>query len=147
MFKLFADLIGFHIEAHETLTRSREDLARERRDADLREQFIAVLGHDLRNPLASIEAGARLVLKAEQTEKSRSILVLMQRSVGRMSELIDNVLDFARGRLGDGIAIERDQNGSLAPTLTQVIDELRAAHPERVIVSTLSIEGTVDCDR
>jgi len=146
MVKLFADLVGFHIDAHEKLTRSREDLARERRDADLREQFIAVLGHDLRNPLASIEAGTRLVLKAEQTEKSRSILTSMQRSIGRMSELIDNVLDFARSRLGDGMALDRRANEPLAPALEHVIDELRAAHPERVITAALSIESAVDCD-
>jgi phosphoserine phosphatase RsbU/P len=43
-------------------------LQQERENAELREQFIAVLGHDLRNPLASIAAGARLMLKAETPE-------------------------------------------------------------------------------
>ena len=37
----------------------QKGLQRERETAELREQFIAVLGHDLRNPLAAISAGAR----------------------------------------------------------------------------------------
>ena len=59
MFKLFAELIGFHLDAQERLASSEAALLNERQAAELREQFIAVLGHDLRNPLASIDAGAR----------------------------------------------------------------------------------------
>ncbi len=54
LLKLFADLIAFHIDAQERLSSSTASLLDERRTAELREQFIAVLGHDLRNPLASI---------------------------------------------------------------------------------------------
>ena len=39
--------------------RARRRCSSERQSAELREQFIAVLGHDLRNPLASIDAGAQ----------------------------------------------------------------------------------------
>ena len=49
----------------------------------------------------------------------------MQQSVARMSALIDNVLDFARGRLGGGIALNRTPQ-SLEPVLDQVIAEMRA---------------------
>ena len=58
MFRLFADLIAFHLDAQERLAASEAALLDERQTAELREQFIAVLGHDLRNPLASIDAGA-----------------------------------------------------------------------------------------
>jgi GAF domain-containing protein len=60
MFRLFAELIAFHLDAHERLAASRARLLDERRTAELREQFIAVLGHDLKNPLASIDAGVTL---------------------------------------------------------------------------------------
>jgi light-regulated signal transduction histidine kinase (bacteriophytochrome) len=50
MFKLFADLIGFHLDAQERLTRMESALLNERQHAELRDQFIGVLGHDLRNP-------------------------------------------------------------------------------------------------
>ena len=53
MFKLFAELIAFHLEAADRLAASEAALLNERETAELREQFIAVLGHDLRNPLAS----------------------------------------------------------------------------------------------
>ena len=50
MFELFAQLIAFHLDADERLATSAALLSDERRTAELREQFIAVLGHDLRNP-------------------------------------------------------------------------------------------------
>lgn len=57
----------------------------------------------------------------------------MQLAAARMSKLIDNVLDFARGRLGGGIAIERDGGSLLSRTLDQVVEEIRAAYPARDI--------------
>ncbi|MBN8942001.1 MAG: GAF domain-containing sensor histidine kinase [Rhizobiales bacterium] len=146
MFRLFADLIAFHLDARKRLAASQADLAAERHTAELREQFIAVLGHDLRNPLAAIEAGTRLVLKAEPNDKSRSVLLMMQRSVNRMSELIGHVLDLARGRLDGGLPLERHSGEVLKPTLEQVIGELRSTQPERVIAADLAFDGPVDCD-
>ena len=82
MFKLFAELIGFHLDAEERLASSEASAVRRARSPpELREQFIAVLGHDLRNPLASIDAGARLLQKRSSTSKARTILPLMQKSV------------------------------------------------------------------
>jgi phosphoserine phosphatase RsbU/P len=90
----------------------------ERETSELREQFIAVLGHGLRNPLASIAAGARVLTKEDQKETSSEIPGLIQKSVARMSALIDNVLDFARGRLGSGITLKRSPQ-SLQPILNR----------------------------
>src|SRR6202012_1330280 len=61
MFDLFAQLIAFHIDAQENLAASHAALLDAREAGELRDQFIAVLGHDLRNPLASVDAGARLL--------------------------------------------------------------------------------------
>ncbi len=52
-------VIGTAIDITERKLAQEEKLAREKEDAELREQFIAVLGHDLRNPLASVAAGTR----------------------------------------------------------------------------------------
>ncbi len=101
-------------------------LAHANRESELREQFIAVLGHDLRNPLASIQAGADLVKRGRLTLDE--MLHLTQGSISRMSTLIDNILDFARGRLGNGIDLER-RDVVLTPLLAQVVDKLRAARP------------------
>jgi sigma-B regulation protein RsbU (phosphoserine phosphatase) len=92
-------------EATADQLRSNAALTTHCRDAALREQFIAVLGHDLRNPLASISAGTQLLQKSKLDDRGAAIVIMMQRSVMRMASLIDNVLDFARGRLGGGITL------------------------------------------
>jgi GAF domain-containing protein len=57
MFRMFADLIAFHLEAETRLAHAEANLADARAVNDLHDQFIAVLGHDLRNPIAGIAAG------------------------------------------------------------------------------------------
>jgi len=127
----------------------QKGLASERETAELREQFVAVLGHDLRNPLAAISAGARILQRsgALQQHKELRVLDMINTTVTRMSDLIDNVLDFARGRLGGGITLSRDANRPLEPVLEQVVDELRTASPRRVIETAFEITEPVDCDR
>jgi sigma-B regulation protein RsbU (phosphoserine phosphatase) len=127
----------------------QKGLATERETAELREQFIAVLGHDLRNPLAAISAGARILQRsgALQEHKHLRVLDMINSTVTRMSDLIDNILDFARGRLGGGIKLSRDANRPLEPVLEQVVDELRTASPQRVIETSFAITDPVDCDR
>jgi signal transduction histidine kinase len=146
MFKLFAELISFHVDAQERLATSEAALFSERQSSELREQFIAVLGHDLRNPLASIDAGASLLVREKLGGKAGMILPLMQKSVRRMANLIDNVLDLARGRLAGGMTIKRNSGEPLEPALVQVVEELRAAWPERPIEVEMSLSEPVDCD-
>lgn len=91
--------------------------------AELREQFIAVLGHDLRNPLASIVAATRILRREALGEKSLEVLKMMETSVQRMGGLIDDIMDFARSRLGSGIDLQRS-TADLGPVLRQVVAEL-----------------------
>ena len=144
MFKLFAELIATHLEAVDRLAASEARLLSERETSELREQFIAVLGHDLRNPLASIAAGTKMLAREGSKAATGEILGLMQKSVARMSALIDNVLDFARGRLGSGITLERSPQ-SLEQVLNQVIAELRSSSPERKIETLFNLTQAVDC--
>jgi sigma-B regulation protein RsbU (phosphoserine phosphatase) len=134
------------VDARATAT---ESLRSERETGELREQFIAVLGHDLRNPLAAIDAGARILQRsgALRDPKELRVLDMINTTVIRMSGLIDNVLDFARGRLGGGITLSRNANRPLEPVLEQVIDELRTASPGRLIETTIAITQPVNCDR
>lgn len=111
---------------------ARQDLSTERDNARLREQFIAVLGHDLRNPLASIVGAARLLRREPLSPKSLHIIELMEASADRMAGLIDDVMDFARGRLGSGIGLT-EQRVLLEPVLRRVVEELEASQPSRVI--------------
>ena len=147
MFRLFADLIGFHLEAQERLIDSEAALLGERQTAEVREQFIAVLGHDLRNPLASIDAGARLLGKGKLDDKAQAIVTLIEQSVRRMAGLIDNVLDLARARLGGGLTLHRNADEPLAPALEQVVAELRSGHPDRQIDVHFDLVEPIVCDR
>ena len=61
MFKLFAELISLHLDTQDRLAASEAALIDAQKTAQLREEFIAVLGHDLRNPLSSIQAGAQVL--------------------------------------------------------------------------------------
>ncbi len=147
MFRLFAELIAFHLDALERMASSEASLSNERQTSALREQFIAVLGHDLRNPLSAIGASAELLQKTPLTEKASRMVALIRRSVSRMSALIDDVLDFARGRLGTGLTLNSNADAPLRPVLEQITAELRAAWPDRVIEEEFSICEPVNCDR
>ena len=147
MFKLFADLIGFHLEAQERLATSEAALLDERQTSELREQFIAVLGHDLRNPLAAIDAGTRLLGRAHHLDdKAQTIVTHIQGSVRRMSGLIDNVLDLARSRLGGGLSLDRSVDAALGPALEQVVNELRSGWPGRRIDLSIDLPRPINCD-
>lgn len=144
-FKLFAELIAFHLDADTKLAEAAALLVREREMSEFREQFIAVLGHDLRNPLAAVAAGTGLLLR--HPERAGEIAGHIDQSISRMSGLIDDVMDFARGRLGDGLAMSRDADAEIGPVLAQVVQELRCAHPDRVIDMEFELDGPVSCDR
>ncbi|HTF42730.1 MAG TPA: PAS domain-containing sensor histidine kinase [Terriglobales bacterium] len=124
---------------------AQRTLNEEREMSQLREQFIAVLGHDLRNPLTSILGVAEMLLRKPQTEQSKTYLELLVGSAHRMSSLIDNVLDFARGRLGSGIGLNLESDVHLAGMLVQVVEELRAG-TDREIDADISIIHPVQCD-
>lgn len=111
---------------------AKGQLLAEHETAELREQFIAVLGHDLRNPLSAIDGGINILLREPPSDKSVKVIGLMRGSVVRMSGLIDNILDFARGRLGGGLLLDKSVK-PLGPTLNQVISEIRLSYPDRQI--------------
>jgi signal transduction histidine kinase len=144
-FTLFAELIAHHLDAADSLDRTRAALDGERNLSELREQFIAVLGHDLRNPIAAIDAGTSKLLKDGWTDRSPHILGLMKASLGRMSGLVDNILDLARARMGGGITVTKSK-GDVAATLNQVVEEINIANPDREMVTSLDIPHAVSFD-
>nr|WP_314261360.1 PAS domain-containing sensor histidine kinase [uncultured Devosia sp.] len=137
-------------EARRMLVELNSDLEKririEEEVASFREQFIAVLGHDMRNPVAAVEAGTNMLLAKGWTDRSETILRLMLNSTARMYGLIDNVLDLARARLGDGIPLQIEVDRRLQPTLEQVVNEIRAANPERVVEASYRLDDSVPVD-
>lgn len=117
----------------------------ERELAILREQFIAVLGHDLRNPLGAIKTGSALLGRSVLSDRDKSIVSTIAKSSLRMEELITNVMDFARVRLGGGILLELNEV-MIESVITHVIDELMISYPERNVITYFNAKKSVRCD-
>ena len=146
MFRLFANLIGLHLDSEDRLAASEQTIARHQVSQDVRDQFIAVLGHDLRNPLASIDAGMKLLERTTLDDKSKGTVTLVRKSVRRMFELVDNVLDLARGRLGEGMTVTKSTGVPLRPALQHIVDEAKSSNPGRQILSEFHLDQPVNCD-
>lgn len=123
---------------------AEKELIKQTEMVALREQLIAVLGHDLRNPLAAIVMAADL-LSSSPDRDNALILATLKRSSFRMMELVSNIMDFARTRLGEGIVINR-QDILLEPVLQQVVAEMRLIYPKREITALFKITMPVNCD-
>ncbi len=120
--------------------RSSED------EAILREQFVAILGHNLRNPLAAIGSAVRIAAREPHNKKLAEMFTSIGGSVERISKLIDVTMDFACARLGDGIHVDLSLHDDLEARFERVIDEIRLAHPGRKIESIYTFDGDVKCD-
>ena len=146
MFTAFADLIGMQLESEDRQNAAETELVNARATAELREQFIAVLGHDLRNPLAAVGATAELLARRSEPELVR-LGMRLGVTTRRMSQLINDVLDLARSRLGAGMGVVLEETTELAAALNDVVFELREAHPQRRIDADIAIARPVRCDR
>jgi signal transduction histidine kinase len=143
---LFTKLISAQFESERAKDRAELALRDANETARLRDQFVAILGHDLRNPVQSISMGAEMLVTAFPEGRERRIVNHIQRSCRRMAELIENVLDFARGRLGEGISVSLERSPDLAAELQHVISEIQRVHPERTIEMYASLRSDVVCD-
>jgi signal transduction histidine kinase len=146
MFTEFAALIASQLDRQVEQEQEHRALLDERAAGELREQFIAILGHDLRNPLHAISASGTLL---ERRLTDPTLLVFVSRiktNVRRMSALIDDVLDFARGRLGGGIGLELTDVENVNVGLATVVQELKDAQPECEIISDICVDQAVRCD-
>jgi signal transduction histidine kinase len=142
---LFAELISRQLANEVVLVEAQEALSDEMRTARLREQFIAMLGHDIRTPLSTIMNGTE-ILRQRAPASLAPLLDMMQRSSQRIAALVDDVTDFTRGRMGGGISLNLRQEHHLEAPLQQAIDELRSVHPQREIIAELPAGLTLVCD-
>jgi signal transduction histidine kinase len=146
MFHRFATLIGIQLDSE--LKREKNELAL--RDAravnELREQFIAILGHDLRNPVQAVTMTSAL-LEAKATDTTtKNLAARISTNARRMSRLIDDILDFARGKLGGGIGISMDEAAEVNAALMDVVREVQDGHPSRAFVVDIRATAPVRCD-
>jgi len=94
------------LRGHTALRRSQLALAQQAeqlRNADRRkDEFLATLAHELRNRLAPIRTGLDLLRKSRDEQSTGRALKIMDRQLGHMVRLIDDLLDISRitqGRL------------------------------------------------
>ena len=147
MLTLFAELLSLQLDAEEQRTRDVTALREAEDDAKLREQFIAVLAHDLRNPLASVALAVRTLLRTHPiAANTRTVVERIERSARRMELLINDVLDLTRGRLGGGIPMQRKEVPDLASALHHVVDEVASSYPDRVIDARIETGIGSYCD-
>jgi PAS domain S-box-containing protein len=98
-----------------------------------RDRMIGVLGHELRNPLAAIKMAAAVMARVpDLPEELRKGTQIIEKATGRMNEMIETLLDFARVESLGKLPV------SLAPTdvgakAREVVEEARAAWPDRTI--------------
>ncbi len=146
MFGLFAELIAQHLDSQVRLEESELALFTERESSVLREEFIAVLGHDLRNPLSAIHVSAVELTEEEYGEEVNEIGEVIRECAGRMNSMIADVLDLARGRLGGGVGIVPREHHDLSKAIEQVIDEIAVAHPDREVIRDVRLDVPVRAD-
>lgn len=124
------------------------DISDRIRVEEAREQFIGILGHDLRIPLSAILMGVEFLLRANLPRHQVTTATRILRSARRMDAMIRDVLDFARGRLGGGIPLKRE-GCDLGRISAAQVDEMKQAHPGRTIrcETTGGLRGDWDPDR
>ncbi|MBP0597817.1 response regulator [Herbaspirillum sp. LeCh32-8] len=134
------------------LYRQKQQLALELRERTetlrLNEMFVAILGHDLRNPLGAVLMAATLLQRTYREEVAQKATQQIINSSKRMAKLIENMLDLARARLAGGIAVARD-SARLGEVVERVVQEYQATYPERVIERKIQGEdaGHWDAER
>jgi two-component system sensor histidine kinase/response regulator len=111
------------------------------------EMFTAVLGHDLRNPLAAVLNGAELLLLMSADQKVGAVASRIRSSARRMEKMVSQLLDVARIRAG-GVALELNR-GDYAQLCRRIVDELKqAGHANAVqIDASGSTDGLFDPHR
>ena len=112
-----------------------------RRAVELRDRILAVVSHDLRNPLGAIDLGAALLLKNKSVRMdpiARKQTETIQRSAGRMDRLISDLLDMSSIQAGR-LSLHREDI-QIEPLVTEVAD----AHEPNAIEKGIKLERDIE---
>ena len=142
----FAALISRQIKMNEVFEDTKAALFDEQSAAKLREQYIAILGHDIRTPLSSIKMGIDFLSDITHDDNAKNVLTRMDSSANRMSRLISDVMDFTHGKMGSRIPLNMQHVDNLNSVLLHAVSELTLLHKECNIHCDINIERQVHCD-
>jgi signal transduction histidine kinase len=124
------DLTRFNESIDQSLSKAVESYTK--RVDQARDMFLAILSHDLRNPLGSIAMTANVLPRVSDRAEIVECGLRIARSASTMERMIADLLDYTRTRLGAGMPVKPTQM-DLAALSRDVIAEYRAAHADRVI--------------
>lgn len=109
--------------------------------------FLAILGHDLRNPLSTTITASQYIMRGKDIEaKYITVATRINNSSLRMSKLVEDLINFTRTRLGSTLPLER-RSVDLAVVALEIIDELRITHPDRQIDFEAEDSYHSQCDK
>ena len=97
-----------------------------------RQLFLAILGHDLRNPLTAIRMSAQLVSRTNADKQSIEALSTIDTESKAMAKLIGDMIDFASTLLGSAMPLNCEPV-DLQILCREVVDGFRASHPQRTL--------------
>jgi len=145
---VFLRLYRTRAELAQRIAEKDRAVAQLRETLRLNELFTAALGHDLRNPLSAIVTGAGLLARRASDARTGATAQRITASANRMSRMIEQLLDFARARVGEGIPLAR-REVDLADLCRRIVAEIQLTSPGRAIVTTCGgdLRGWWDGDR
>ncbi|NHZ98531.1 sensor histidine kinase [Massilia sp. CCM 8734] len=123
------DMLRFNEAIDQSLTESLARFSAMVRDSQ--NVFLAILGHDVRNPLGAISMGTQLILQ-DTALAPRHLKVAAQvlRSTQRVSDIVSDLLDYSTSHLGGGIPVTPAQY-ELSAECRSVVQEMKLFHQER----------------
>ncbi|OPB03322.1 PAS domain-containing sensor histidine kinase [Pseudomonas fluorescens] len=136
------------IALHQAQAELSEAYAVAQRRALFAEQMMAIVSHDLKNPLTAIRMASDFLSRSERTPKERQLLGHIAQSSERAQRMIADLLDFTQARVGHGISVKTTAV-DLHGVIQHAVDELRVAFPTATLKH--HTEGTgaacLDADR
>ena len=147
MFTRFAALIGMQLHDERRRAALQTALLHERSAGELRDQLVALIGHDLRIPLGVIAVSCeRLQARSIDPRVDEAVREIRVGTL-RISALVDDALDLARTRLGGVIDITLSAVDRIDEDLFGVVSELQGAYPGRTIDWSFDFPRAVRVDR
>ncbi len=117
------------------------DLLKQREEADRRrEEFLAMLAHELRNPLAPIRTGLQLLRLADSKDLTDQTQAMIERQVNNLSRLIDDLLDVSR--ITRGKIILKKQIVDVPAVVRQVADSHLRIAAEKGLAMEVDVPAT-----
>ena len=147
MFTRFAALIAMQLHGERRRMALQTALLDERSAAGLREQLVAILGHDVRVPLGAIAMGCQRLQARSMDPRIDDAVREIRSGATRIAALVDDALDLARARLGGVMDIQLAEIDRIDEDLFGVVSDMQDAHPGRNIEWSFDFHGVVRVDR